>query len=656
MKKIFLLIILLFQMNFVFGQICVDSRELYSDGGLTVSYCTISKGQEGNCRKWNVTIYIRNSSSNKISIAGSNILLASDYGMFPAAGTCAGSTSYTNASGDVRLAFPGQGLGFVTELIPNYNVSHSFVLYTNNNYPAVSSYITPFIMKMTSSNPQLASNAHTNSENQPNATSNISNNLQEAITKFNSLINQAAQVDQQKATQIQNDIQRALNSNGNTENFKLTIVNNGIRDLENLIARKNTNSTNNSENTNDIQELWKKQTSLIKEIRSLEPDTKVYAYEGNLSDPLDFRIRKIKEDIIYLDNYLEKLKNGASLEKQAQEKAAQEKQEQYNSYIQQGDEAMGKEDYSNAMNSYQNAQSYATTDSERSSAQQKYNQAFEAKKSAERKERIADHQLTDDQENVAYAATAGAAITAMSLMQDTPSEGFTSGKIFIGLNIEQVPLISNNTSSYHTNKSYLETPLTPGFDFGLTLGIANNKKISVYLTPRFSYGLNALTTGTSGSSFEYGGTAMIRGNWNREFPLKLYAEAGYFKRNADFHYDADASAASSGVTSATDDVRDGEYNYSVLRYGGGIMFHQIDDEEEYMVKGGVFFDKPSFFPKETKPVIGFSLQGLYNKLGSLEIYYSPNYFIGGTLLYPSTLEKENKSYFGIKFTRTGKLW
>ena len=377
-------------MNFVFGQICVDSRELYSDGGLTVSYCTISKGQEGNCRKWNVTIYIRNSSSNKISIAGSNILLASDYGMFPAAGTCAGSTSYTNASGDVRLAFPGQGLGFVTELIPNYNVSHSFVLYTNNNYPAVSSYITPFIMKMTSSNPQLASNAHTNSENQPNATSNISNNLQEAITKFNSLINQVAQVDQQKATQIQNDIQRALNSNGNTENFKLTIVNNGIRDLENLIARKNTNSTNNSENTNDIQELWKKQTSLIKEIRSLEPDTKVYAYEGNLSDPLDFRIRKIKEDIIYLDNYLEKLKNGASLEKQAQEKAAQEKQEQYNSYIQQGDEAMGKEDYSNAMNSYQNAQSYATTDSERSSAQQKYNQAFEAKKSAERKERIAD--------------------------------------------------------------------------------------------------------------------------------------------------------------------------------------------------------------------------------------------------------------------------
>lgn len=419
---------------------------------------------------------------------------------------------------------------------------------------------------------------------------------------------------------------------------------------------KKNSTISNSDNTNDIQELWKKQISVYKEIKSLEPNTKVEMYEGNITDPLDFRIQKIKENIKYLENYLEQLKTGVNEKIKQQEKEKKAKQQQYSSYIQQGDEAMGKEEYSNAMNSYQNAQNYASTDSERSSAQQKYNQAFEAKKSAERKERVADQKLTDDKENVAYAATSGAAITAMSLMEDSPSEGFTSGKFFLGLNIEQLPLISNNTSPYHTSKSYLETPLTPGFDFGLTLGIANNKNISVYLTPRFSYGLNALTTGTSGSSFEYGGTALIRGNWKKDFPLKIYAEGGYFKRNAVFHYDADASAASSGVSSSTDDVRDGEYNYSVLRYGGGIMFHQIDDEEEYVVKGGVFFDKPSFFPKETKPVIGFGLQGLYNKLGSLEIYYSPNYFIGGTLLYPSTLEKENKSYFGIKFTRTGKLW
>lgn len=350
----------------------------------------------------------------------------------------------------------------------------------------------------------------------------------------------------------------------------------------------------------------------------------------------------------------------AEQEKQRKEeekqRLAQEKQEKYNSEISQGDAAMQSEDYAGAMSHYQNAQNYTATEAERSAAQQKYNQAFEAKKAAERKTRIAEQKKRDDTENVTYAATSAATITAMSLLEDAPSEGFTSGKIYMGLGIEQMPLISNNTSPYHTNKSYIEAPLVPGFDMGIILGIANNKKVSLYLNPRFSYGISAFSAGTSGGLFEYGGTAMVRGNWNREFPLKLFAEGGYFKRSATFHYDADASAADSGVSTSTDDVRDGEYNYSVIRYGGGLMYHQIDDDEEYMVKGGVFFDKPSFFPKDIKPNIGFSLQGMYNKMGSLEVYYSPNYFIGGNVLYPSTLEKENKAYFGIKFTRTGKLW
>jgi len=367
-------------------------------------------------------------------------------------------------------------------------------------------------------------------------------------------------------------------------------------------------------------------------------------------------VLELKNDLYTIKSVLGKCDSSVQTFEEEKQHLVQEKQEKYNSEISQGDDALQGEDYAGAMNHYQNAQNYATTDEEQSAAQRKYNQALEAKKTAERKIRVAEQNKRDETENVTYAATSATTITAMSLLEDSPSEGFTSGKIYLGLGIEQIPLISNNTSQYHTNKSYIEAPLVPGFDMGIILGIANNKKVSLYLNPRFSYGISAFSAGTSGGLFEYGGTAMLGGNWDREFPLKIFVEGGYFKRSATFHYDADASAADSGVSTSTDDVRDGEYNYSVIRYGGGLMFHQIDDDEEYTVKGGVFFDKPSFFPKDIKSNIGFNLQGIYNKLGSLEVYYSPNYFIGGNVLYPSTLEKENKAYFGIKFTRTGKLW
>lgn len=357
---------------------------------------------------------------------------------------------------------------------------------------------------------------------------------------------------------------------------------------------------------------------------------------------------------------IEKEIDGSENEKQQQEaekqRLAQEKQDRYNSYIEQGDQAMQNEDYTSAMNHYKNAENSATTDMERSTAQDKYKRAFEAKKTAERKIRVAEQKKRDEQENIAYASGLTAAAGAMALLQDKPSLGFTSGKIYLGLNMEQIPMISNNTNSYHANKSYIEAPFRPGFDLGLIFGIANNKNVSLYLNPKLSYNISAFASGVSGGSVEYGGSALIRGNWNKEFPLKLYAEAGYFKRVGDYHYDADAATQSSGTTTATDDVRDGEYNYSVIRYGGGLMLHQVDEPDEFYVKAGVYFDKPSFYPKGTKPNLGFTLQGMYNQIGSLELYYSPKYFVGGTVMYPSTLERTDKSYFGIRFTRTGRLW
>ncbi|WP_300669355.1 hypothetical protein [Soonwooa sp.] len=368
-----------------------------------------------------------------------------------------------------------------------------------------------------------------------------------------------------------------------------------------------------------------------------------------------FAVDDLKRDYKKLEDILEDLQNSSNKDNEENQRLEKEKQEKYTSEIQQGDSAMQSGDYTNAMTHYQNAQNNATTDEERANAQQKYQQAVEAKKTAERKVRVEEQKRRDDDAKLAYAGMTAAAVSGMSILEDKASPGFTSGKIYMGLNMEQIPLVSNNINSYHSNKSYIESPKTFGFDLGFVFGIANNKIVSAYLSPKYSLGIS-ITPGTTATITEYGGTVLLRGSWDVDSLLKFYAEGGYFKRNGNIHYDADAEASSQGGTSSTDDVREGEYNYSVLRYGGGIMLHRVDDDDEFMVKAGVFFDKPSFYPKDLKPNLGFTLVGMQNSIGSIEIYYSPKYFVGGNVLFPSSLEKTDVSYFGIKITRTGRLW
>jgi|GEM_PF-2301707 len=384
-----------------------------------------------------------------------------------------------------------------------------------------------------------------------------------------------------------------------------------------------------------------------------------------IENPSRDDVEKYKREIAIIEKAIEELSvsnadvGQNNIEEERRQTEMQSKMDRYNSLMTQGSEAFASEDYSAAMTYYSQAKTTALTDEQRNYADEMYQKAFEAKKTAERAERVAHQKKVDDAENIGYVSAAASTITLMSLINDSPSLGFTSGKLLLGLNFGKLPLISNNVSAYHANKSYIEAPLMPGFDFGFNFGIANNKSVSLYLNPKFSYGLDAFSEGTSGYTMEYGGTALLRISFKKygdEAGVKPYLEGGYFRRNGLYHYDGDAVNQSVGVSSSTDDVRDGDYKYTVIRYGGGLMYHWKDEDEEYMVRGGVFFDKPSFFPKDIKPVLGFNVQGMISYVGTLEFYFAPNYFVGGNLLYPATLEKKNKSYLGIKFTRAGKLW
>lgn len=463
-----------------------------------------------------------------------------------------------------------------------------------------------------------------------------------------------------------------------TPNYKIWDGNKNSNDNQNGNSHSGNSQTTNASNTTnahnnnsglslieEYNKYWGRREELCQKISDLDTKAKYILrtdYPCNTRETINdnekkpYALQALRRDCEKLENILAELQGSSQQVEDKKQRLSQEKQEKYSSYIEQGDQAMQNEDYTSAMSHYQNAKQYASTDMERSTAENKYNQAFQARKAAERKVRIAEQNKRDEQENIAYTSGLTAAAGAMALLKDKPSMGFTSGKMYLGLNIEQIPMVSNNASSYHANKSYIEAPFRPGFDLGLIFGIANNKNVSLYINPKLSYNISAFASGVSGGGVEYGGSGLVRGNWNKEFPLKLYAEAGYYKRVGDYHYDADAAAESAGTATTTDEVRDGDYNYSIIRYGGGLMLHRVDEPDEFYVKAGVYFDKPSFYPKGMKPNLGFTLQGMYNKVGTLEFYYAPKYFIGGTVLYPSTLERTDKSYIGFRFTRIGRLW
>jgi|GEM_PF-2352328 len=248
MKKIVLLYLFLFQLTFVFGQSVgsvVRSKTIYSGSGIDISY-TITYYGNGDCnnkpnayyKKYKLDFSASNTSSSTVSLYGSRIDLDDNLNHF--------QDNCRTAAAILLGAYPGfEQFGILEPNERRTATMYAYMLSSANDLPYVAYSIIPKIQKKE----QTKNTPQSNQQNSAPTDNKTYNSIQDAITKFNSLITQAATVDQQTATRIQNDIQNALNSKGNTETFKLTIVNNGIRDLENLMARKNTYSTNQPNNS-----------------------------------------------------------------------------------------------------------------------------------------------------------------------------------------------------------------------------------------------------------------------------------------------------------------------------------------------------------------------------------------------------------------------
>lgn len=436
---------------------------------------------------------------------------------------------------------------------------------------------------------------------------------------------------------------------------------------KNSDADNTTNPNNTSAQANTFKDLQQEVSGLMNEkfelCRQLNENSGrcTEGYKGNIVLPLSET--ELKQWKIGLSAEISVLKNSLNTndteaerlnqEADQQQKERDAKKGQFDSAIQIGDTAMSTKQYDSAMMYYNQAKNYAQSTDESALAESKYNKAFETKKTEEREERVDKQKQKDKDENLQYAGMAAGVGGAMSLINDGYSPNWYAMKFQLGLGYESLPIISNNVSQYHTNQSYIETFGLPTFHVGFKLGFFNNRGISFHLNPQFDLGFSALSAGTSGGYVGYGSMATVYFGRKSYSKFKVFAEGGYYKKDGTFSYDADAAATGE---SATDDVREGTFNYGVVKYGGGFMFHWIDHGEETYIRPAAYLETASFFESDTKPVLNLNLQvNLWSEI-IFEFNYAKNYFIGGETKYPTTLVNENKDFFSIKIIRQGKLF
>lgn len=255
--------------------------------------------------------------------------------------------------------------------------------------------------------------------------------------------------------------------------------------------------------------------------------------------------------------------------------------------------------------------------------------------------------------DAAMGSIAFGTIGLASLMKDSYTDNFAYMKFHLGLGWDNIPIITNDSKN---QKSATAASSHPFLHLGFQAGFFNNKGISFHIKPFLSYGFNALSPGTTGSHLAYGSMGTLFFGKHNDSKLKLFVEGGYVSRNGDYTSDHDAAAASIGISTYSDVVETAEYNYSLIRYGGGIMLHLIDTDTETKIKPGIFFEKPSFFNNTTKPLMVGNLEILISSFLIIDVSYSKSYAISGSAMYPNKISNDNKDYFSLRLIKTGRIF
>ena len=435
------------------------------------------------------------------------------------------------------------------------------------------------------------------------------------------------------------------NDSESDQNASATIPNTG--------ATNQTSTPNQTGNAINLSDKISELERLCSEIGSINSASAVAAAKANCISGATFENTKRDEQI--LQNRIDNLKNAiepAKADEARIQKEAQEKQEKFNQYIQDGDSAMGSKNYDSAMGHYSNAKSYVSNSSESQLAERKYQEAYTAKRNAAREERLEKQKERDQKEDLAYTAAAAGMIGAMSLVNDSYTHKVSSGKLQFGLGYDQTPMITNQNNTYAPLASFADKASYPSLFIALRLEFLNNKPVNINVRGLYSLGIQAFDKGLSGSHAVTGFDGGIQFWYTTHTKFKLFADFGTYTRVGETVKDEDA--ANSGTTT-TDEVREGEYDYKVFRYGGGPMFHHRHDGSEPWIKAGLFLENISF-AKNQKKTMSFSLTANIESEIMVEVNYSKNYPVAGIINYPDAFTFKNQNFLSIKLIRQGNLW
>jgi hypothetical protein len=212
----------------------------------------------------------------------------------------------------------------------------------------------------------------------------------------------------------------------------------------------------------------------------------------------------------------------------------------------------------------------------------------------------------------------------------------TSFKLEGALVYTQVPAITNTTSADGSinNYSTYDYLSFPGATVGLQFWYTPIRFISLRLKPALTYGLST-ASGTTGGYLDYSGDIKLMFGSK----IKLFGEGAYISKTGSYSYDGDAANADLGLYTTSGIITTGEFNYTILRYGGGIYFETSKESDSY-IELSAFEDKTSIINNRTSdnnyssaPPLIYKASFVFGKF-LLEGLYSPNYPLDGSMSYP----------------------
>lgn len=266
-----------------------------------------------------------------------------------------------------------------------------------------------------------------------------------------------------------------------------------------------------------------------------------------------------------------------------------------------------------------------------------------------RKARIENVKKNDEAEDRVYYSAASAIASGALLLDDKFMDEESNLKAHLGLGLEAIPSIANE---HTTRKSTVESALMPSVYAGIEgrLNLTSSGGIAITGLPFLQYNIAALSTGLNGSSMTLGMATTLTVAAEATSKLHFFGEGAYFNRSGAWSYDFDAVL---GTT--TDQVQFSSFDYTVLRFGGGVKLQFVSDSEtETYLKPGFFLENITNVP-EAPLIMSANLQFMISSALMFEVAYSNNYFVAGDLRYRTGFAPASSDFFSIKIIRKGLL-